>query len=234
MYQPIGNWTYIKQLPFSTNTTTATKRGTLSIYPFALFKMVDGWGFCPLTNIPRRLAWHDMWPGLHGWKKAVAWWQKNRLSKVNTAAAARHGISSFFSGGLKAGGDSICLCLTGELSWPPRRPPWTACVHFRYSSLSTSLTSVSVCCYSRYLSRWFCLLCLAVCGDRSPARVWILMGIYDHLQSNKGPSFACLSGRFHTHREKKDQRTDADRMVNLNPKCRWKMFMMTPTGGVAT
>ncbi len=31
---------------------------------------------------------------------------------------------------LQAGRNSICLCLTGVLLWPPRRPPWTASVHF--------------------------------------------------------------------------------------------------------
>ncbi len=35
-----------------------------------------------------------------------------------------------FSGKLQAGGNSICLCLTGVLLWPPKRPIWTACAHF--------------------------------------------------------------------------------------------------------
>ncbi len=35
---------------------------------------------------------------------------------------------------MQAGGDSICLCLTGALLWPYRRPPWTACVHFHDSN----------------------------------------------------------------------------------------------------
>jgi hypothetical protein len=37
------------------------------------------------------------------------------------------------SGKLQAGGNSICLCFTGVLLWPPRRPPRTACIHFRDS-----------------------------------------------------------------------------------------------------
>ena len=41
------------------------------------------------------------------------------------------GRSSVISGELQAGGKSICLCLTGVLLCPPRRPPWTDCVHFR-------------------------------------------------------------------------------------------------------
>ena len=65
--------------------------------------------------------------------------------------------SSFISGELKSAGDSIYLCLTGELLWPPRMPPRTACLLIRI--LSTSLISVSifsVCCYVTlgYLSRW--------------------------------------------------------------------------------
>jgi hypothetical protein len=36
-------------------------------------------------------------------------------------------------GRCRLGGYSICLYLTGVLLWPPRRPPWTACVHFRDS-----------------------------------------------------------------------------------------------------
>ncbi len=43
--------------------------------------------------------------------------------------------ASIISGELQAGGNSICLCLTGVLLCmtppPPRRPPWIACVHFR-------------------------------------------------------------------------------------------------------
>jgi hypothetical protein len=33
--------------------------------------------------------------------------------------------SSVISGELQAVGNSICLCLTEVLLWPPRRPPWT-------------------------------------------------------------------------------------------------------------
>ncbi len=55
----------------------------------------------------------------------------NRLSRVNRSEAADWpGRSSFISGELKSVEYSIYLCLTGELFWPPRRPPWTACVHF--------------------------------------------------------------------------------------------------------
>ena len=43
------------------------------------------------------------------------------------------GRSSVISGELQAGGNSICLCLTGVLLWPPKRPIWTACAHFRES-----------------------------------------------------------------------------------------------------
>ncbi len=38
-----------------------------------------------LTNIPRRLAWHDMKPGLARSRLWHAWW-KNPLSKVNISA----------------------------------------------------------------------------------------------------------------------------------------------------
>ncbi len=48
----------------------------------------------------------------------------NRLSKVNTSGALQ-GRASVISGEMQAGGNSICLSLTGVLFWPPRRPPWT-------------------------------------------------------------------------------------------------------------
>ncbi len=35
-------------------------------------------------------------------------------------------------GSCRAGGNSICLCLTGVLLWPPGRKPWTAWVHFHH------------------------------------------------------------------------------------------------------
>ena len=47
------------------------------------------------------------------------------------ARPAAIGRASVISGELRAGGNSICLCSTGVLLLPPRRPPWTACVHFR-------------------------------------------------------------------------------------------------------
>ncbi len=30
-------------------------------------------------------------------------------------------------------GNSICLCLTRVFLWPPRKPPWIVCIHFRDS-----------------------------------------------------------------------------------------------------
>jgi hypothetical protein len=61
-------------------------------------------------------------------------------------AAAWPGRSSIISGELKAGGDSICLCLTGVLLWPPRRPPCPGqhAYTFVIRILSTYLTSVSI------------------------------------------------------------------------------------------
>jgi hypothetical protein len=41
--------------------------------------------------------------------------------------------SSVISGELQAGENSICLSLTWVLLGPPRRPPWNAFVHFRFS-----------------------------------------------------------------------------------------------------
>jgi hypothetical protein len=70
------------------------------------------------------------------------------------------GRSSIISGELQAGGNSICLCLTGVFLLPPRRPPWTACIHNVIRILSTSRTShlknFNILCllFSRYLSRW--------------------------------------------------------------------------------
>jgi hypothetical protein len=66
--------------------------------------------------------------------------------------------ASVISGDLQAGGNSICLCLTGVLLLPSRRQPWTlACVvcttvHFRDSypidvshlSFNFSLSAVSL------------------------------------------------------------------------------------------
>ncbi len=43
------------------------------------------------------------------------------------------GRSSFISGELQAGGNSICLCLTGVHLWPPRMKPWAAWVHFHHT-----------------------------------------------------------------------------------------------------
>ncbi len=68
-------------------------------------------------------------PGLAGSRLWHAWWRKNRLFKVNTSCGTA-GRSSFISGELKDGWDSICLWLTGVLLWPTRMPPWTASVHF--------------------------------------------------------------------------------------------------------
>jgi hypothetical protein len=38
--------------------------------------------------------------------------------------------SSAINGELQAGRNIICSVLTGVTLWPPRRPPWAACVHF--------------------------------------------------------------------------------------------------------
>ncbi len=53
----------------------------------------------------------------------------NRLSKVNTSCSLVRQIFSF-RGKMQIGGNSICLCLTGVLLWPHRRPPWTTYVQF--------------------------------------------------------------------------------------------------------
>ncbi len=53
----------------------------------------------------------------------------NRLSKVNTSCGLALQIF-IYQWELKAASFSIYLCLTLELLWPPRMPPWTACVHF--------------------------------------------------------------------------------------------------------
>jgi len=67
-------------------------------------------------------------PGLAGSRLQHAWWRKNRLFKVNTSCGLA-GRSSFISGELKDGWDSLCLWLTGALLWPPRMPHWTASIH---------------------------------------------------------------------------------------------------------
>ncbi len=94
-------------------------------------------------------------PGLAGSRLKHAWWRKNRLFKVNTSCDPA-GRSSFISGELKDGWDSICLWRTGALLWPPRMPPWTASEHFpdSYRRLSSqfqfSLSAVTL----GYLSQW--------------------------------------------------------------------------------
>ncbi len=55
----------------------------------------------------------------------------------------------------RLGGNNICFCLTGVLQLPPRRPLWTACVHFRDTySIDLSHLIFSVCCCSRVISLW--------------------------------------------------------------------------------
>ncbi len=76
--------------------------------------------------------------------------------------------ASVISRELQTGGNSICLCLTGVLlvtpPSPPRRPPWTACVHFHDSNpidvshlsftfLCLSLLQVSI---SVVVQNWVC------------------------------------------------------------------------------
>ncbi len=59
------------------------------------------------------------------------------------------GRSSVISGELKAGGDSICLCLTGALLWPPQKATLDSkhTLSWFVPSLSMSLTSVSMYLY---------------------------------------------------------------------------------------
>ncbi len=64
----------------------------------------------------------------------------------------------FQLGSCRLGGNSICLCLTGMLLFPPRRPPWTACIHFRDSyPIDVSLLNFNILCLLllqvQYISR---------------------------------------------------------------------------------
>ncbi len=101
--------------------------------------------FTYTNDAVRMSAWLD-------WKQTVhAWWQKNRLFKVNTSCGPA-GRSSFISGELKDGWDSICLWLTAALLWPPECHPRQQVYTFLIRILSMSFISVSifsVCCYSR-------------------------------------------------------------------------------------
>jgi hypothetical protein len=72
------------------------------------------------------------WPGL-----AVAGFntlggRSFRATKpvIKNKHQAQPGRSSVISGEMQPGGNSICLCLTGVLLWSPKRPPWTAWIHF--------------------------------------------------------------------------------------------------------
>ncbi len=65
------------------------------------------------------------------------------------------GRSSVISGELQAGGNSICLCLTGVLLWPPKRPIWTACAHFLESyPIDVLHLYFNILCLLLLLSRW--------------------------------------------------------------------------------
>ncbi len=50
------------------------------------------------------------------------------------------GRAPFLSGDLQAGGNSISLCLTKVLWWPPRKPLWTACVWITKQNFGTGLS----------------------------------------------------------------------------------------------
>jgi hypothetical protein len=95
----------------------------------------------------RRLSTqHAMYPGLTGCRPYHAWRRKlivpDRLWYRTDCFVRSYpfrpgqlpGRSSVINGELQAGGNSTRLkCLTGVLVLPSRRPPWTACVHFRNS-----------------------------------------------------------------------------------------------------
>jgi hypothetical protein len=67
--------------------------------------------------------------------------------------------SSFISEQLKAGGNSICLCLTKVLLWTPRRPPCKDSLHTPswFISYRRLAPKFSVCRYSVYIN-WMKLL----------------------------------------------------------------------------
>jgi hypothetical protein len=56
-----------------------------------------------------------------------------------------------YVGSCRLGGNSICLFVAGVLLWPPRRPPQTACVHFRDSYPDVSQFSLSAAVLGIYL-----------------------------------------------------------------------------------
>ncbi len=62
------------------------------------------------------------------------------------------GRASVIGGELQAGGNSICLCLTGVLLWPPRRPHCTAtAIAFIYSFSGNSAASAPI---STFMCLW--------------------------------------------------------------------------------
>ncbi len=83
----------------------------------------------------------------------------NRLSKVNTSCGPA-GRSSFISGELKDGWDSICLWLTGALSWPPQNATldskrtfsWFVSYRRLSAQFQFSLSADTL----GYLSQWQC------------------------------------------------------------------------------
>ncbi len=81
-----------------------------------------------LTNI-HRLSTQPGWPG---WQQAITRLEGRQWYRTGPASYSA-GFQLYISGVLQAGGKSICLCLTGVLLWPLRRPTRTACVHFRDS-----------------------------------------------------------------------------------------------------
>ncbi len=109
----------------------------------------------PMTLYLHRLTTRSAWLG---WKQTLTClWPKNRLFKVNTSWGPA-GRSSFISGELKDGLDSMGLWLTGALLWPPqnatldskRTLSWFVSYRRLSSQFQFSLSAVIL----GYLSQW--------------------------------------------------------------------------------